>query len=98
VNSLSHCAHVVVSLDTDGALLLSRRASPAARAGEEKRPRCRLFFDPKMIEGMWGEGHPGGMVGYTSCLTAGIALQLMRGPDGAAPEIGTGVQRGLAAM
>ena len=36
------------------------------------------------------------MIGYTSCLTAGLARQLMLAP--AAPDIGKGIQSGLAAM
>jgi hypothetical protein len=88
VNALSHCAHVVISFDTAGALLLSsRRTGP---------PECQLFFDPKVIEGMWGQGHQGGMVGYTSCLTAGLAQQLMLSPD--QPDINRGIEAGIAAM
>ncbi len=99
VNSLSRCAHVVVSLDTDGALLLSRRHTPRRRGRSgEIRPACRLFFDPWMIEGMWAEGHPGGMVGYSTCLTAGIALQLMIAEDETSPNLVRGIRRGLAGM
>lgn len=36
------------------------------------------------------------MIGYTSCLTAGIVRQLMVAPAG--PDIDTGIQKGLAAM
>jgi RyR domain len=88
VNALSHCAHVVISFDTAGALLLSRR--------ENSTPKCRLFFDPKVIEGIWGQSHRGGMIGYTSCLAAGIARQLMQSPK--KPDIDRGIQSGLAAM
>jgi RyR domain len=98
VNALSHCAHVIVSLGTDGALLLSRRDVPGLRSWEEKRPKCHLFFDPRMIEGMWAEEHPGGAVGYTTCLTAAVALQLMSAEEGASPELVGGIRRGLAAM
>lgn len=88
VNALSHCAHVVISFDTAGALLISsQHIAP---------PESTLFFDPKVIEGMWGQGHEGGMVGYTSCLTAGLARQLML--SAAAPDIDRGIQSGLAAM
>lgn len=98
VNALSHCAHVIVSLGTDGALLLSRRDVPGLRSWEEKRPECRLFFDPRMVEGMWAEEHPGGAVGYTTCLTAAVVLQLIAGQEEASPELFEGVRRGLAAM
>ena len=88
VNALSHCAHVVISFDTAGALLLSSQ--------QNGPPASKLFFDPKVVEGMWGQGYKGGMVGYTSCLTAGLARELMLANEG--PDINQGIQSGLAAM
>jgi hypothetical protein len=93
VNALAHCAHAVISFNADGAFLLSRSGTGGEAGGG---PKCRLFFDPRVIEGMWGQNHPGGMIGYTSCLTAGIARQLMLSMD--KPNIGHGIQSGLAAM
>jgi hypothetical protein len=58
--------------------------------------QCSLFFDQKVIERMWEKDFPGGMVGYTTCLTAGLARQWMLSPE--APDIQTGIQSGLAAM
>ncbi len=90
VNALSHCAHVVVSFGTAGAILLSMD-------GKEKvAPKCFLFFDPKVIEGMWELNYPGGMIGYTSCLTAGVIRQLMLSPEN--PDIHLGIQAGLTAL
>ncbi len=91
VNSLSRCAHVVVSFDTAGALLLSRTDSDEAGPA----PDCFLFFDPHVIEGMWKQQHPGQMIGYTTCLTAGIARQLLLTP--AKPDVHQGIQSGLRA-
>jgi RyR domain len=88
INALSRCAHVVISFDMAGALLLSSEKGAA--------PRCKLLFDSKVIEGMWALNHRGGMIGYTSCLTAGIARQLMLSLD--EPGIDRGIQSGLAAM
>jgi hypothetical protein len=96
VNALSRCAHVVISFDTAGAVLLSRSPRGSQGLGDRVTPTCRLFFDPTVIEGMWGQQYPGGMIGYTSCLTAGIARQLMLSPD--QPNLEQGIQRGLAAM
>lgn len=96
INALSRCAHVVISFDTAGAVLLSRSATGDTGHDERVTPKCRLFFDPKVIEGMWGQDYPGGMIGYTSCLTAGIVRQLMLSPD--QPNIEQGIQGGLAAM
>ncbi|MEK6324300.1 MAG: RyR domain-containing protein [Acidobacteriota bacterium] len=93
VNALSHAAHVVISFDTAGAFLLSRQ-SDAGRAGAAHS--SKLFFDPAVIEGLWAQNHKGGMIGYTSCLTAGIVRQLMMSPG--EPDIEAGIQTGLAAM
>lgn len=89
VNALAQCAHVVVSFDTAGALLLS-----APSEGRERS--CRLFFDPAVIEGEWAAEYPGGMVGYTTCLAAGLARELVLRPE--SPDLGSALQRGLAAM
>ena len=85
VNSLSHCAHVVISFGPAGAILLSRQEEKEQPAFE-----CSLFFDPKGIERMWEKDYPGGMVGYNTCLTAGIARQWMTSPD--QPDIQSGIQ------
>jgi RyR domain len=96
VNALSHCAHLVVSFSVAGALLFSGRKGPAAKGEPAFSPRCRLFFDPAVVEGEWEQAHPGGMIGYTTCLAAGLARQLMLDPSGSSIE--HGVQVGLAAM
>ena len=88
LRSLVQCAHVVISFNAAGAFLYSRD-------GDRERP-CRLLFDPEVVEGMWEQGYPGRMVGHTSCLTAGIAKELMLAPD--APDIRQGIRAGLAAV
>ena len=91
INSVSHCAHVIISFGPAGAILLTRRE-------EEDQPsfQCSLFFDPKGIEKMWEKDYPGGMIGYTTCLSAGLARQLMLSPN--QPDIAAGIQSGLSAM
>jgi hypothetical protein len=88
INGLARCAHVVVSFDTAGAILFSRSATGGP-------PGCKLFFDPAVVEGMWAQRFPGQVMGYTSCLAAGLARQLMLGEKG---NVETGVQSGLTAM
>jgi len=88
LRGLARCAHVVVSFNAAGAFLYSRD-------GEREAP-CRLLFDPEVVEGMWEHGYPGRMVGYTSCLTAGIAKQLMLAPE--EPDIRKGICAGLSAL
>lgn len=89
INALSHCAHVVVSFDTAGAVLLSRLNDEVSPRGAI-RHEGRLFFDPRVVEGMWNQRYPGGMIGYTSCLAAGLARQIMLSPD--KPDIKEGIE------
>jgi hypothetical protein len=95
VNGLVRCAHVVVSLGTGGAVLLSRPSASTVGPGVLERPECRVIFDPEAIEDSWAETHPGGMIGYPACLVAGIARELMLEPE--QPDLPRGVTRGLAA-
>jgi hypothetical protein len=91
VNALSHCAHVVISFGPAGAILLSHQENQ-----DQPTFQCSLFFDPKVIERMWEKDVPGGMVGYTTCLAAGLARQWLLAPE--APDIQAGIQSGLSAM
>src|SRR5205823_5630195 len=59
-------------------------------------PQCQLFFDPQEIEGSWERNHPGGMIGYSTCLTASIAQQLMLHPE--KPDIKQGILNGLETL
>ena len=95
VNGLVSCAHVVVSLGTGGAVLLSRKGTLEGRLGRLDAPACHVFFDPEAIENSWAEQYPGGMIGYASCLTAGIARELLIDPD--KPDVRHGIRSGLAA-
>lgn len=87
-NVLAQCLHVVVSLDTAGAVLLSRKASGTLEAF--------LFFDPTVMEGEWGRNHKGYMIGYTTCLAAGIGRELILNTSD--PNLPKGIQSGIHAM
>ncbi|HET6816325.1 MAG TPA: RyR domain-containing protein [Mycobacteriales bacterium] len=87
VNDLSRAAHLVVSFDSAGALLLSTN-----RSG----PVATLVFDPVAVEGSRGRESAGGMVGYTSCLVAGLARALLVDPR--EPDLVSGIRRGLGGM
>jgi hypothetical protein len=95
VNGLIHCAHVVVSLGTGGAVLLSGRDPFDAHLDHMYEPNCHVFFDPETIENSWAEQYPGAMIGYTSCLAGGIARELLLDPE--KPNVHRGVSSGLAA-
>jgi hypothetical protein len=88
VNTLAHCAHVIVSFGPAGVALLS--------PGVKNAPEGTLFFDPAVMEGEWGANHRGYMVGYNSCLIAGIARELMLNIK--QPDIARGIQSGVRAM
>ncbi len=96
VNALARCAGVAVSLGPVGALLLSRLHSDGTLRGEAVAPQCSLFFGPELIEGAWEQSYPGGMIGSTTCLAAGLAWQLLRAPE--RPDLPQGIQSGIAAM
>ena len=86
VNRLAQCAYVIVSFGTAGALLYSRKTDPGAT----------LFFDPSALEGEWGPKYSGWVVGYNSCLIAGIARELML--NNLKPDISNGIQSGIRGM
>jgi hypothetical protein len=95
IRSMSRCACVVVSFDAAGAVVHTK--IPAEQDSTKPASvKSHLVFDPGVIEGMWEVNHPGGMIGYTTCLAGGIARQMMRSPDSA--DILQGVQTGLVAM
>lgn len=97
VNNLSRCAAVVVSFDTAGAILLSQLEKRESQSNHgTSHPSYQLFFDPLVIEGLWKQGHPGRMFGYTTCLATGIANQLIQNLN--QPTIQEGIQAGLTAM
>ncbi len=87
INDFSRCAHVIVSFNTAGAILLSWKSG---------KVEASLFFDPFAMEGEWEREYPGQVVGYTSCLTAAIVRQLMLDPK--QPDLSRGIQTGISAM
>ncbi|MGB3701961.1 MAG: RyR domain-containing protein [Anaerolineales bacterium] len=96
VNGLARCAAVVVSFDAAGAVVLHRNPITNDTPDESIAMQRHLLFDPKVVEGMWEQAHPGGMIGYTTCLIAGIARQFMIASD--QPDLLGGIHTGLAAL
>ena len=92
INSLAACSDVIISFDTAGAVHLSRNVN----GKQSDTPQGFLFFDPDIIERGWKKQHPGYMIGYTTCLTASIAYQVIKSP--ANPDLSQGIQSGLAAL
>jgi hypothetical protein len=85
---LANFAHLVISLETEGAIVLSRTA--------DGKWDSKLYYDPRFIEGTWAQDYGGAMFGHTYCLVAGIALQLMCS-SGFPKELALGVRSGLSA-
>lgn len=91
VNSLSLCAHVVVSFGAAGAALLSRSAGDNGTGPT----RCSLLFDPEVIEGMWEAERPGAMIGTTACLAASLVRELTLAEE--EPDLARATGAGVAA-
>jgi hypothetical protein len=87
VNGFSRCKHTIVSFGTSGAFLISRSEGDVKTA--------KLFFDPNLMEGDWDRSHPGGMIGYTTCIVSSLAYQLITQPEDT--EVAMGIYRGVAA-
>jgi hypothetical protein len=97
LNPLTRCAYLVVSFDSAGALLYSReRLSPDLTRNEAHR--LFLFFDPKRLEGVWGRDHQGSVIGYNTCLVAGLARHLMQNGRADFAQLRDGIFAGVAAM
>jgi len=96
VNGMARCAAVIVSFDAAGAVVLRRNPISSDSSSESVSWRRHLLFDPKVVEGMWEQAHLGGMIGYTTCLIAGIARQLMISQN--EPNLLIGIQSGLEAL
>ncbi len=87
VKGLLNCRHLIVSFGDEGALHVEI-------TGQEKR--FRLFFDISQMEQESGEKIKGRGLGFTACLTSGMADKLARG--GSEDPIAEGIRAGLSAM
>ncbi|MBN2045217.1 MAG: hypothetical protein JW757_09375 [Anaerolineales bacterium] len=92
INQMAQSACVVVLFGTAGVVFHRRDQTPSG----ENTWSSKLVFDPKVVEGEWISHHPGGMIGYNTCLAAGISKQLMLADD--LSKLEDGIHSGLAAM
>lgn len=88
VNTLTQAAHLIISFNCAGAILLGR--------DNQGQVGAYLFFDPCAMEGDWERAYPGSMLGYNTCLTAAIVNQIITNPD--TPDLASGIQAGVSAM
>ncbi|MBF0527144.1 MAG: AAA family ATPase [Deltaproteobacteria bacterium] len=95
--NLQRAKHVIITLDGDGALLMSR--------SDQNELSFRLFFDPQHLEEEWTEstGIQGGVYGLMSCFISALAARLAISSErqtSPGPESGlkSGIIRGLELM
>lgn len=95
---LTMCRHVVVTAKTGGAILLSNTLRGPGST------ECRIIFDPDTIEGRWEEAYDGQVIGYSTCMTASLAIEMLKdagfNTDGEVAPVASlirGVRNGLAA-
>jgi hypothetical protein len=87
VNTLTQFATLVIFFGCSGAILME--------LSEDQGLMANLFFDSTFQEGDWEKGYPGGMLGYTNCLTAALVHQILENQE--TPDFKLGVQSGVAA-
>lgn len=88
VNEITRCAYAIISFNTAGAVLLSRKSG--------SMPEANLFFDPNAMEGEWGSWYKGYMIGYSSCLAGSIARELIINTK--EPNIPRSIRSGICSM
>lgn len=94
INKMSNFNALILSLNTDGALLFNKKVEESE--GSVSKIDARLICDPVSIEGSWQKAYPGGMIGSTSCLAASLAYQCLT--SSASPDLEAGTKSGLTAM
>ncbi|MBV8368928.1 MAG: AAA family ATPase [Candidatus Eremiobacteraeota bacterium] len=85
--ALQGSAYLVVSFGASGAAIFSKLGTEL---------RARLIYDPQWVEGRWEAQYDGTMTGLTYCLTAGLALEIIR-KSGNDPDLAVGVRAGVVA-
>jgi hypothetical protein len=88
LTALQKLRFLIVSFDTDGALLAE--FSPAGEA------RFRLLFDPALRERDYNDLIDGDLFGFQSCLTAAVAAHLPK-PNAPEDETRHSLERGICA-
>jgi hypothetical protein len=84
-HELSRAAEVVVTLGTSGAISVPRNGDST------------LVFDQLSLEGDWEKQHPGELMGYSTCVTASLAMALARAGGAVAREtVAEALSKGLA--
>jgi hypothetical protein len=88
INRLLNCRHLIVTLQTEGALCLEIKKG--------KIYKSRLVFDPAVQEGEWDEsvGLQGHVIGLMNCFTAGVISELIE----KTPNFDAAIVKGLSAQ
>jgi len=90
LEQLSHCRHLVVTLDVEAALWIDFGRVKKATLS----PRAVFVHESSVVEGEWGHRTEGSAFGFQSCVAASLAWQLTK----AEPDFPAALEGGLAAM
>lgn len=96
VNGMSRCFATIVSFNTEGAILITNEHIGKRAGKKSAKLSAQLFFDPQCMEGEWQQQYPGSMIGYTSCMVAGIVREILKSQN--AEDIESGILKSLAAI
>jgi KAP family P-loop domain len=86
-DSLAGCRHFIVAFLPAGAVVFTKTGGELS---------AKLVYDPVEIESSWAKDFEGEMMGYTRCLTAGIALEMLGASQHGTIE-GHGIIAGMVA-
>ena len=88
ITKLMNCRHLIVTLQTEGALYLEIENGSIYKA--------RLIFDPAVQEGEWDDamGYKGHVIGLMNCFTAGLTSELIEKD----PNFDAAIVKGLSAQ
>ncbi len=86
IRDLLKCKHLIINIGHEGALWVNRTGN--------NRFEYSLIFDPEKMETDRYDMIKGAALGYSSCLTASVVLQLRKGSE----YIPDGIKSGLSAM
>jgi hypothetical protein len=90
LHSLTHCRHLIVSFEAEGAIWIDFGAAKGTR----KTTRVEFVHDAPVIEGERARAVEGTVFGLQSCLAAAVAWQLTKD----APDLPAALESGLSGM
>jgi hypothetical protein len=96
LNALTHCRHLVVDFESEGALWLDYGVSRTNGQPSPMSSHAHFVFDGGLIEGEHAYEIEGAGFGFLSCLAAAVAWELTLNPE--RPNFAAALEGGLSAM